>query len=122
MDGTISWSTDNIKCVLVDSGLYTPNLVTDQFLSVIPMGARVAVSTNLTGKTSTAGVADADDVTFALVTGSSAEYIVIYQDSGVDATSQLIAFIDTATGLPVTPGGGNIVIEWSSGASKIFKL
>lgn len=86
------------------------------------MGARVAVSTNLTGKTSTAGVADADDVTFALVTGSSAEYIVIYQDSGVDATSQLIAFIDTATGLPVTPGGGNIVIEWSSGASKIFKL
>lgn len=36
--------------------------------------------------------------------------------------SPLIAYIDTATGLPVTPNGGDITIAWDSGANKIFKL
>ena len=48
--------------------------------------------------------------------------MVIYQDTGDVNTSRLIAFIDTATGLPVTPNGGDIVVEWSNGAVKIFKL
>jgi hypothetical protein len=34
----------------------------------------------------------------------------------------LIAYIDTATGLPVTPGGGDIDITWDNGSNKIFKL
>ena len=38
------------------------------------------------------------------------------------STSQLVAYIDTATGLPVTPNGGNIQIVWDTGANKIFAL
>jgi hypothetical protein len=34
----------------------------------------------------------------------------------------LIAFIDAATNLPVTPNGGNINIAWDTGTNKIFKL
>jgi hypothetical protein len=34
----------------------------------------------------------------------------------------LIAYIDSATGLPILPNGGDITVVFSSGASKIFAL
>ena len=68
------------------------------------------------------GAADANDVTFTSVTGASIEAIVLYKDTGTDSTSPLIAFIDTATGLPITPNGGDIIVTWDNGANKIFKL
>jgi hypothetical protein len=45
-----------------------------------------------------------------------------YKDTGTESTSLLIFYIDTATGLPCTPNGGNITVAWDSGANKIFKL
>jgi len=122
LDGSISWSGDTIKAVLVDTGTYTVNLSTHEFLSDIASGARVATSGALASKTVTAGVADAADVTFTAVSGSSAEAIVLYQDTGTVGTSRLIAYIDTATGLPVTPNGGDITVAFDSGSNKIFKL
>lgn len=122
LDGDIDWAANNIKVLLIDTGAYTVNLATDQFLSIIAGGAIIATSANLAGKTSTAGVADANDVTFTAVSGASVEALVIYQDTGVAATSRLIAYIDTATGLPVTPNGGNITVTWDNGANRIFKL
>lgn len=120
--GDIAFDTDNIKTALLDLTDYTPNLTTDQFLSDVPAGARVATSGNLTTKTITFGVADADDVTFSSVVGDESECILVYQDTAVEATSRLIALIDTATGLPVTPNGGDIIVQWDNGANKIFKL
>ena len=119
----VNWSSDNIKAVLVKttSG-YTVNLASDQFLSTIVSGNRIATSGNFASKTTTAGVADAADVTFTAVSGSAAGAVVIYKDTGTDTTSQLIAYIDTATGLPVTPNGGDITVSWDNGANKIFKL
>jgi len=71
----------------------------------------------------TLGVADAADIVFtAPPAGDVLEATVIYQDTGVEGTSRLIAYIDTATGLPVTPNGTDITILWDSGANKIFKL
>jgi hypothetical protein len=122
LDADIDWSADNIKCVLVDTGAYTPDLANDEFLSDIPVGARIATSGNLSGKTSTAGVADASDVTFTAVSGVQSEALVIYKDTGVAGTSPLIGYIDSATGLPVTPSGGDITVNWDNGANKIFKL
>jgi hypothetical protein len=37
-----------------------------------------------------------------------------------ESAQRLIAYIDTATGLPVTPSGTNIVVTWH--ASGIFAL
>lgn len=122
LDGSIDWDTDNIKVVLVDGADYTVNLSTHEFLSDIPGGARVATSGNLASKTVTAGVADAADITFSTVTGDASEILAIYKDTGSAATSRLIAYIDTATGLPVTPNGGDITVAWDNGANKIFKL
>jgi len=122
LGGDIDWDANNIKLILVDHADDTPNVSTDDFLDDIAAGARVATSGNFASKTKTAGVADAADVTLSTVVGDPAESIVIYADSGVEGTSRLIAYIDVATGLPVTPGGGNIVIVWDSGANKIFKL
>lgn len=118
----IDWDTDNIKCSLVRASAYTPNLATDQFLG-IACPTRVADSGNLAGKSVTAGVADADDVIFVTVAaGAAIDYVVIWKDTGVANTSPLIALIDTGTGLPVNPTGGDITVSWSAGANKIFKL
>jgi len=122
LNGGLNWLSDDVRCILVDTGLYTPNLATDQFLTAIPGGARISLSGSLTTKTATAGVADADDVSFTAVTGATVEAIVLYKYTGVDATSRLIAYIDTATGLPFLPSGGNVAIQFDNGANKIFKL
>ncbi|MDV7992055.1 hypothetical protein [Rhodococcus sp. IEGM 1374] len=122
LDGSLNWAADNVKAVLVDTGAYTPNTATHANLSDIPSGARVATSGNLTGKTVTGGVADAADITFTGVSGASAECVVLYKDTGTAGTSRLIAFIDTASGLPVTPNTGNVTITWSNASNRIFKL
>ncbi len=122
LDGSIDWDTDDIKAVLVDTDDYTVDLAAHDFLDDIAAGARVATSGNLASKTVTGGVADAADITFSAVTGDESEAIVLYKDTGVAGTSRLIAYIDTATGLPITPNGADIIVSWSSGANKIFKL
>lgn len=115
----IDFTADDIKAVLVDSADYSPNLSTHEFLSDIAAGGRVATSGNLGSKTITAGAFDAADVTFTTVSGDVSEYVVLYKDTGAAATSPLIALFDTATGLPATPNGGNIVVTWGS---NIFAL
>ena len=122
LEGQFNWNTDTIKAVLVDTGTYTVNLSAHEFLSDIGTGARISTSGAFTGKATTGGAADANDITFTSVTGASIEAIVLYKDTGTDATSPLIAFIDTATGLPITPNGGDIIVTWDNGANKIFKL
>lgn len=122
LGGDIAWDTDDIRCVLVDTADYTVNIDVDEFLSDVPVGARVATSGAFTSPTVTLGVADAADIVLSSVTGDVSEAIVIYVHTGSDATARLIAYIDSATGLPVTPNGGDITIQWDNGANKIFKL
>jgi hypothetical protein len=119
LTGSINLSSDDIKVVLVDAADYTVNLTTHEFLSDVASGGRVATSGNLASKTVTLGAFDAADVTFTTVSGDVSEALVIYKDTGSAATSPLIAYIDTATGLPATPNGGNIQITWGS---NIFAL
>lgn len=119
----VDFDSEDIRVILVDTGAYTLNAATHDYLDDIPGGARIAVSATLTSPTVAAGVFDADNVTFTAVPGpTSVEAIVIYQHTGVDATSRLICYIDTATNLPVTPNGGDITIAWDSGANRIFAL
>jgi hypothetical protein len=125
LSGTYDLATANIKCMLVTTS-YTPNLASDQYVgngtTPIPTGAIVARSGNLASVSVTLGVFNAAAETLTSVSGSAASYIVIYLDTGSDATSPLICIIDTATGLPITPNGGDIAIAWDTGTNKIFKL
>lgn len=122
LDGSIDWDTNTIKLVCVDHADDTPVTATDDNLDDITAPARVATSSAFTATTATDGVADAADVTMLAVTGDQFESLVIYKDTGVESTSRLIAYIDTATGLPLTPNGGDITVAWDNGANKIFKL
>lgn len=127
--GEEDWDTAAIKVDLVDTGAYTIDLATHKFRSSIASGARIASSAALGSKTVTAGVADAADITYTALTGTSIELIVIYQASAVgggadvaDTAQRLIAAIDTATGLPFTPSGGDVSVTWDNTTNRIFKL
>ena len=120
--GQINWDTDTMKVCLVDKNVYTPNFTTHEYLSDVSGSAIVAAGVTLTGKSSTSGAADANDATFTAVSGNESEALIIYKDTGDTATSPLIALIDSATGLPITPNGGDIIVVWDNGANKIFKL
>ena len=122
LEAQINWMTDTVKAILVDTGAYTPQTAIHEYLADIPLSARIAGPVTLTAKATTGGAADAADTTFTSVSGPSIEAIVIYADSGTEATSPLIAYIDTATGLPITPNGGDIIVTWDNGANKIFKV
>ena len=117
----VDFDADDIRCILIDAADYTVDLAAHDFLDDVPGAARVATSAALTGSVSGATV-DLTDVTFTSVTGDQSEALVIYKHTGVESTSRLIAYIDTATGLPVTPNGGNITVTWDAGANKVFTL
>jgi len=124
--GDISWKSGGhtFRAYLVDitaPNAYAKDLVVDEFLSAIHPDKLVSYIA-LAPADPVAGVADAPDVTFLAVTGAVSEAIVIVKWVTNAADSPLIAYIDSATGLPVTPNGGDIGITWDAGADKIFKL
>ena len=102
-----------VKCVMVTSS-YTYSAA-HQYLSDVAGGARVATSSGFTNKTLTNGTFDADDVTYTTpASGSTVTGLVLFVDTGVEGTSRLICYLDTATGLPLTTNGGNIQIAWNA--------
>lgn len=121
--GILSWINDDIRCILVDTAAHTIDTgAANPKLADIAGGARISVSGALTGKSVTGGVADANDVTFTAVSGATVEALVLYKHTGAESTARLIGVIDTATGLTLTPNGGDVLCTWSDGANKIFKL
>lgn len=120
--GNLDWVNITGKAVMIDTTEYTLDAALHQHLDDIPSAARVATAT-LTGKTASGGgVADASDVTFTAVSGAEVGALAIYEDSGDEATSRLIAWIDSGGGLPITPNGSDILIKWDDGPDKIFRL
>ena len=127
IDGpVVDWNGDDFYVVLVDTGVYTVDLVNDRYLSDISsiFGAVVATSDILTGTLVTSAVAteicgEADYTYFTAVSGATCEAMVVYKDTGVAATSPLVCYIDTAVGLPVTPNGGDIQVNFTNNV--VFK-
>jgi hypothetical protein len=125
----INLSSDtNIKVALVNisgsTNAYTYSSSHQYFSSVSTNSAAVVGdSATLGSKTVTNGVFDAGDVTFTGVSGTNViGALVIYKDTGTAASSPLIAFLDSGTGLSITPNGGSVTVSWDSGASRIFAL
>lgn len=122
LEGAVAWTTDTIRVVLTSENQYTFS-DSHQYLVDVPVSARVAISDPLTLKTTDGGVADAADLIFVAPVGLVSSALIIYKQGGSDATSRLIAYMDSMTGLPVTPDGSNITIAWdNSPDKKIFKL
>lgn len=111
----VDLNTDTIKAALIDQG--AGGTITAATVAYnTPSAGLVGAAVTLTVSSISAGVVTLSGaVTFTSVTGSSAEYLTVYKDSGTPSTSPLIITWDSAsTGLPVTPNGGSIVATWTS--------
>lgn len=121
----LNLDTLTIKAMFVDHLDDTPVPATDDFIDDILSAARVpaiascpALASKTTGTVAT-GVFDAADTVFTALSGDQSESLILFEDSGAEATSDLLAFWDTATGLPLTPNGGDVTVQWN--ASGIFR-
>jgi len=120
--GNLNLSSNVVTIALIDTDVYTFS-TSHEDRADIPNSAVISEA-NLTSLSITSGVFDADDPTFQSVTGANCEALVLYHadSQNGNTASRLIAYIDTATGLPILPNGGDITVRFSTGASKIFAL
>ena len=122
-DGGLSWSTDDWRIALLNS-TYAYSDAHEFYTDV--NAAEIAVSANLDGKTNVGGICDANDLVIpAVAAGSTISNVVIYQWTGVAATSRVAVFYDslaTAELISVATDSGNVSVKWSDGPLKIFRL
>jgi hypothetical protein len=131
LSGEIVWRPSGgsvIKAVLLRG--YTFSLA-HRFVSELSTAGGTAVATTTLTVTSNAGgVADAADPNWGVIAaGAAIPVCVIYQASAVTggsdlaaASQRLIAYIDTAPTLPITPNGQPVTGLWADTADRIFKL
>lgn len=119
-------SSDTIKMFLVDEGAAAgvPDATADDFYNDVSSGLIGTAYTlaNKTVGTVAAGVFDntVDPApAFTAVSGATCEGLMFFKDTGTPTTSDLICYFDTATGLPLTPNGGDVNVTFSG--SGIFK-
>ncbi len=125
-EGSINWKAaggDTFRCILGDAADYAVDLVNHDFLADVAAAAREEGPLTLGSlATFTDGVIDAADITFTTASGDPCEFLLIYKFVTGDADSNLLIYIDTATGLPVTLNGGDVVVTWDNGANRIAKI
>lgn len=121
----IDFEADSIKVMLCTSG-YTPSKISQYKSGVTHEVAGTGYTErgqSLSSKTVTYN-SDTNTVTFDAADVSwanssiTARYAVIYDDTGQDITSPLIAYIDF--GQDITSSAGSFIITWSS--SGIFSV
>lgn len=116
------WQDDTtISTVFIDTGdAPAPDQATsvdvgDITTSTVPVYASAA---NLTSRTSTVTsnvmVMDATDTTHSALSGDQSEAVMIFRNTTTSTTSNLISYHDDYTGLPITPGGGDVTIVWAA--------
>lgn len=113
-----------VKVLCVDTADYSYSAA-HNFLNDVAVAARVATSPELSGKTVTGGVFDADDVVIPSVSGDQFEALILFIDHAAspEAEDPLIAYLDSGySNLPCTPDSGDLTIVWPGDANKIFAL
>jgi hypothetical protein len=104
---------DNIKILFYAAAFNGAH----EFVSDLTGGSIIARSGNLAGKTSTGGVFDANDLTITSVSGAPFTHVILYKDTGSDATSPVVAIFDVAT---FTPVGTDVNVIFN--ASGLFSI
>lgn len=129
LNGSINWLTTAIRTALVSISnqptAYVFNASLDTVYASVPTGARVGFSiASLGTKTATSGIADAADAVFSAVSGPTIGALIVLASTATANASDwpMIAYIDTATGMPVGPNGGDITVQWDNATNRIFKL
>ena len=127
--GEVIWKAaagSTIKATLVDAADYTFSSAHEYMnTNTVAAAAKVATSAAMSlVDAANGGVLDASDVTWSAVTGDPSEAIIVWLDGGDGGTtaagtvSFLLMYIDTvSSGLPVTPNGGDITVQWLNGGT-----
>lgn len=112
-------SGSEVRAYLMETA-HVPNLATMR--DVADISADSADFVALANVTTTDGVLDADDISFeAVAAGDEVDSIWIAVWDTDEASSPLVFYVDSfASGMPITPNGGDIDITWN--ASGIGKL
>lgn len=116
--GNIALESDTIKLKYMSTA-YTPDVTTENWLSDVSAseasGAPTETLANVDVRIDTGNIRveiDADDVTEASITTTTDKFI-IYKDTGVAATSPLIACIDIVEGT-LNPVSGTLAITFNT--------
>ncbi len=113
-------ASGTLKVVAVTSD-YSANASTH--VSINDVTNILRYSRDLSGVTVTAGVLDADDLTLTAMTATASIHaLIVYTVAGSSASSTLHVYLDTGTGIPVAPNGGDIIVSWAAASPNIYKL
>ena len=121
----VDLDADTIAMWLLDEGAGGIPVAGDDFEDDLDAGV-IGTPYNLVNKTLGVAAVGVFDNTvdptpaFTSVSGASVEGLVFNKDTGTPATSNLICYFDTATGLPLTPNCGDINVTFNG--SGIFKV
>ncbi len=110
----INLLTDDIRAVAIDLTEYTPNPA-HEFLADVPGAARIGTPVALTGRAvgvSQVGAVTADPTVFDDLTGPEIGAVICFRHTGNDATARLVTFTDEGGGLPFTPNGQDLTVNW----------
>ena len=123
----IDLDTDTIKVALFKSD-YTPDVAHDFFDDIVGGGTECSGTNYTQGGVALANPAfsgtttvlfDADDTEWTGATITDARYGIVYKDTGNDATSPLVGYIDFGENKSVS--GGTFKIQWHA-TDKILKI
>lgn len=119
----LNWLAGDYRAVLLPDGFeFDP---AHEFLSDISSGARVATSELIEGRTATDGWAGAGVIYFGVLADPRpVGVLVIYRDTGIEGTSDLVAFLEAPelTGVPVTLIGLECFFIQHQLAGGLFRL
>jgi hypothetical protein len=119
----LNWMTGVYRAILLPEA-YTPNF-DNEFVSDIFEGVRLAVSDPIGSRTATDGVAGCASIRFGvLVDTRKASKMVIYRDTGLEATSDLVLYLDSENlqGAPLDLVGFEYFYTPNSLDGGIFRL
>jgi hypothetical protein len=122
----VQLDADTVKPMFVDTADDTPVITDSSIADILSAGRVPAIAScpalgSKTIGTVAVGVFDAADSVFTALSGDSVERLILFKDTGTEATSILIAIYDTFTsGMPLTPNGGDVTVQWN--ASGIFSV
>lgn len=109
----VDFVADTIKLLFYSASYVS----THEFVSDLTGASIIARSAAFTSKTVTNGTFDAADVTITAVSGAAFTHIIVYKDSGSDATSPLVGLWDISS---FTPNGGDITVVFN--AAGLFSI
>lgn len=123
LNGQINVLTNQLKLLILKNN-YIPNINNHEYVSDINSSSITARSSALQNVSNTLGVLDADDIEILNYSGEAFNSVVIYIDSQNDASSRLLCYIDTSSGLPFfgVNATSTITIAWNNDSNKIISL